>query len=32
MEDMLGYRVFPVLKYCWLFITPAICVVRFDLF
>lgn len=29
IEDMLGYQVFPVLKYCWLFITPIVCVVRF---
>ncbi|CAL8242509.1 unnamed protein product [Merluccius merluccius] len=26
VEDMIGYRPFPVLKYCWLFFTPAICV------
>nr|XP_046234742.1 sodium- and chloride-dependent betaine transporter-like [Scatophagus argus]XP_046234743.1 sodium- and chloride-dependent betaine transporter-like [Scatophagus argus] len=26
IEDMIGYRPFPVLKYCWLFITPLICV------
>ncbi|XP_073336416.1 sodium- and chloride-dependent betaine transporter-like [Pagrus major] len=25
IEDMIGYRPFPVLKYCWLFITPLIC-------
>uniref|UniRef100_A0A8C4IG97 Transporter n=1 Tax=Dicentrarchus labrax TaxID=13489 RepID=A0A8C4IG97_DICLA len=25
IEDMLGYRPFPVLKYCWMFITPLIC-------
>lgn len=29
IEDMLGYQVFPVLKYCWLFITPFVCMVRF---
>uniref|UniRef100_A0A3B1J374 Transporter n=1 Tax=Astyanax mexicanus TaxID=7994 RepID=A0A3B1J374_ASTMX len=25
IEDMIGYRPMPVLKYCWLFITPLIC-------
>nr|XP_040030089.1 LOW QUALITY PROTEIN: sodium- and chloride-dependent betaine transporter-like [Gasterosteus aculeatus aculeatus] len=25
IQDMIGYRPFPVLKYCWLFITPLIC-------
>ncbi|XP_054480685.1 sodium- and chloride-dependent GABA transporter 2-like [Anoplopoma fimbria] len=25
IEDMIGYPPFPVLKYCWLFITPLIC-------
>ncbi|KAF7670032.1 hypothetical protein LDENG_00074300 [Lucifuga dentata] len=25
IEDMIGYLPFPVLKYCWLFITPLIC-------
>ncbi|XP_030630095.1 sodium- and chloride-dependent betaine transporter-like [Chanos chanos] len=25
IEDMIGYRPFPVLKFCWLFITPVIC-------
>uniref|UniRef100_A0A665VWU9 Transporter n=1 Tax=Echeneis naucrates TaxID=173247 RepID=A0A665VWU9_ECHNA len=25
IEDMIGYRPFPVLKYCWMFITPLIC-------
>uniref|UniRef100_A0A672M2I7 Transporter n=1 Tax=Sinocyclocheilus grahami TaxID=75366 RepID=A0A672M2I7_SINGR len=27
IEDMIGYAPFPVLKYCWLFITPLICAV-----
>uniref|UniRef100_A0A8C5E4F9 Transporter n=1 Tax=Gouania willdenowi TaxID=441366 RepID=A0A8C5E4F9_GOUWI len=27
IEDMIGYRPFPVLKYCWLFVTPFICLV-----
>ncbi|XP_016143428.1 sodium- and chloride-dependent GABA transporter 2-like [Sinocyclocheilus grahami] len=26
IEDMIGYAPCPVLKYCWLFITPLICV------
>ncbi|KAL6116780.1 uncharacterized protein ACO6RY_14726 [Pungitius sinensis] len=25
IEDMIGFRPFPVLKYCWLFITPLVC-------
>ncbi|XP_061570710.1 sodium- and chloride-dependent betaine transporter-like [Cololabis saira] len=25
IEDMIGYRPIPVLKYCWLFVTPLIC-------
>ncbi|XP_029317596.1 sodium- and chloride-dependent betaine transporter-like [Cottoperca gobio] len=25
IKDMIGYAPFPVLKYCWLFITPLIC-------
>ncbi|XP_036374318.1 sodium- and chloride-dependent betaine transporter-like [Megalops cyprinoides] len=25
IEDMIGYRPFPVIKYCWLFLTPIIC-------
>ncbi|XP_049616193.1 sodium- and chloride-dependent betaine transporter [Syngnathus scovelli] len=27
IEDMIGYRPFPVLKYCWLFVTPLLCLV-----
>ncbi|KAI3366388.1 hypothetical protein L3Q82_000546 [Scortum barcoo] len=27
IEDMIGYPPFPMLKYCWLFITPLICVI-----
>uniref|UniRef100_A0A672HGB7 Transporter n=1 Tax=Salarias fasciatus TaxID=181472 RepID=A0A672HGB7_SALFA len=30
IEDMIGYRPFPVLKYCWLFVTPFICMVSFH--
>ncbi|CAL8318415.1 unnamed protein product [Lota lota] len=26
IEDMIGYRPFPMLKYCWMFVTPFICV------
>ncbi|XP_041083114.1 sodium- and chloride-dependent GABA transporter 2-like isoform X1 [Polyodon spathula] len=25
IEDMIGYRPWPLIKYCWLFFTPAIC-------
>ncbi|KAM3588210.1 uncharacterized protein V6R79_023982 [Siganus canaliculatus] len=34
IEDMLGYRPFPVLKYCWMFIIPALCwiTVMYDQF
>lgn len=28
IEDMIGYRPWPLIKYCWLFITPAVCLVR----
>ncbi|XP_054910609.1 sodium- and chloride-dependent betaine transporter-like isoform X2 [Poeciliopsis prolifica] len=27
IEDMIGYRPTPVLKYCWMFVTPLLCVV-----
>ncbi|KAK2859000.1 hypothetical protein Q5P01_003620 [Channa striata] len=27
IEDMIGYSPFPVLKYCWLFVTPLVCTV-----
>ncbi|CAG01917.1 unnamed protein product [Tetraodon nigroviridis] len=27
IADMIGYVPFPVLKYCWLFITPLVCAV-----
>lgn len=30
IEDMIGYKPFPVLKYCWMFITPLICWVRYS--
>ncbi|KAH0617059.1 hypothetical protein JD844_028673 [Phrynosoma platyrhinos] len=25
IEDMIGYRPWPLIKYCWIFITPAVC-------
>ncbi|XP_044041785.1 sodium- and chloride-dependent GABA transporter 2-like [Siniperca chuatsi] len=25
IEDMIGYPPFPILKYCWMFVTPLIC-------
>ncbi|KAJ8245619.1 hypothetical protein GJAV_G00272690 [Gymnothorax javanicus] len=25
IQDMIGYQPFPVMKYCWLFVTPIIC-------
>ncbi|MGH0188556.1 UNVERIFIED_CONTAM: hypothetical protein FKN15_030313 [Acipenser sinensis] len=25
IEDMIGYRPWPLIKYCWLFFTPVIC-------
>ncbi|XP_043944399.1 sodium- and chloride-dependent GABA transporter 2-like [Protopterus annectens] len=25
IEDMIGYRPLPIIKYCWLFFTPAVC-------
>ncbi|XP_053320336.1 sodium- and chloride-dependent GABA transporter 2-like isoform X2 [Spea bombifrons] len=28
IEHMIGYRPLPIIKYCWLFITPAVCMVR----
>lgn len=27
IEDMIGYRPWPLIKYCWRFITPAVCTV-----
>ncbi|KAJ3603077.1 hypothetical protein NHX12_030821 [Muraenolepis orangiensis] len=29
IEDMIGYRPWPVMKYCWLYVTPAICLGTF---
>uniref|UniRef100_A0A3B3UCE7 Transporter n=1 Tax=Poecilia latipinna TaxID=48699 RepID=A0A3B3UCE7_9TELE len=31
IEDMIGYRPGPYIKYCWLFFTPATCIVRRDI-
>ncbi|XP_039607910.1 sodium- and chloride-dependent GABA transporter 2-like isoform X1 [Polypterus senegalus] len=30
MEDMIGYRPGPFIKYCWIFFTPVVCI-RFQL-
>ncbi|XP_045686542.1 sodium- and chloride-dependent GABA transporter 2 isoform X5 [Phyllostomus hastatus] len=29
IEDMIGYRPWPLVKYCWLFLTPAVCTATF---
>ncbi|XP_039375937.1 sodium- and chloride-dependent GABA transporter 2 isoform X2 [Mauremys reevesii] len=29
IEDMIGYRPWPIIKYCWVFITPAVCMATF---
>ncbi|TMS19397.1 Sodium- and chloride-dependent GABA transporter 2 [Larimichthys crocea] len=29
IEDMIGYRPWPVMKYCWLYITPLVCLGTF---
>ncbi|KAK7891628.1 hypothetical protein WMY93_023591 [Mugilogobius chulae] len=29
IEDMIGYRPGPIIKYCWLFFTPATCLATF---
>uniref|UniRef100_A0A8C4Q6X4 Transporter n=1 Tax=Eptatretus burgeri TaxID=7764 RepID=A0A8C4Q6X4_EPTBU len=29
IEDMIGYRPFPLIKWCWMFITPGICTAIF---
>lgn len=31
IADMIGYRPFPLMKYCWTYITPFICFVRLML-
>ncbi|KAJ8411231.1 hypothetical protein AAFF_G00172370 [Aldrovandia affinis] len=30
IEDMIGYQPFPVIKYCWLFLTPLICTITLS--
>lgn len=30
IEDMIGYRPGPYIKYCWLFLTPATCIVSIN--
>ncbi|KAG7472575.1 hypothetical protein MATL_G00110080 [Megalops atlanticus] len=29
IEDMIGYRPWPLMKYCWLYITPVMCIGTF---
>uniref|UniRef100_A0A8C4RH73 Transporter n=1 Tax=Erpetoichthys calabaricus TaxID=27687 RepID=A0A8C4RH73_ERPCA len=29
IEDMIGYRPWPIIKYCWTFLTPVICMGTF---
>nr|XP_020644710.1 sodium- and chloride-dependent betaine transporter [Pogona vitticeps] len=29
IEDMIGYRPWPLIKYCWLFLTPGVCLATF---
>ncbi|KAM9361886.1 sodium- and chloride-dependent GABA transporter 2-like [Symphorus nematophorus] len=29
IEDMIGYRPWPLMKYCWLYITPTVCLGTF---
>ncbi|XDV35559.1 hypothetical protein PO909_005481 [Leuciscus waleckii] len=29
IEDMIGYKPWPVMKYCWLYVTPSVCVGTF---
>ncbi|KAM4675418.1 sodium- and chloride-dependent GABA transporter 2-like isoform 1-T2 [Discoglossus pictus] len=29
VEHMIGYRPLPIIKYCWLFVTPAVCLATF---
>lgn len=32
ITDMIGYRPNPLMKYCWLYLTPSICFVRVHSF
>ncbi|KAF7642988.1 hypothetical protein LDENG_00246880 [Lucifuga dentata] len=25
IEDMIGYRPWPLMKFCWLYVTPVVC-------
>ncbi|KAJ8369512.1 hypothetical protein SKAU_G00095400 [Synaphobranchus kaupii] len=27
IEDMIGYRPWPLIQYCWLYITPTVCII-----
>lgn len=27
IEDMIGYRPRPLMKFCWLYVTPSVCLV-----
>ncbi|CAB1415365.1 unnamed protein product [Pleuronectes platessa] len=29
IEDMIGYRPWPLMKYCWLYVTPGVCLGTF---
>ncbi|XP_039189400.1 sodium- and chloride-dependent betaine transporter-like [Crotalus tigris] len=29
IEDMIGYKPWPLIKYCWLYLTPGICLATF---
>ncbi|KAJ8265954.1 hypothetical protein COCON_G00150530 [Conger conger] len=29
IEDMIGYRPFPLIKYCWRYVTPVVCLATF---
>uniref|UniRef100_A0A673IP64 Transporter n=1 Tax=Sinocyclocheilus rhinocerous TaxID=307959 RepID=A0A673IP64_9TELE len=29
IEDMIGYKPWPMMKYCWLYVTPSVCVGTF---
>ncbi|XP_061083816.1 sodium- and chloride-dependent GABA transporter 2-like isoform X2 [Conger conger] len=31
IEDMIGYRPLPLIKYCWLYVTPVVCAGTFIL-
>lgn len=31
IEDMIGYKPWPMMKYCWLYVTPSVCVVSLFL-